>query len=85
LRHDLGDRRIRAFPRGKTTHHDVAVGDHADDTVLIADRHESDIAGCHHLRHLADGLTGAGQDDAAAHDFSNLHGDISFRLSLNGS
>src|SRR5687768_8542485 len=76
-RHDVGDRRVRTLPGGEAAHHDVAVGDHADDAVAIADRHESDIARGHHLRHLADGLAGAGEDDTAAHDFPNLHGDTS--------
>jgi hypothetical protein len=63
LGHDVGNRRIQPFAGGKAADHDVAVGNHADDPVVIADRHESDVACCHHLRHLADSLARAGEDD----------------------
>jgi hypothetical protein len=77
LGHDLADLRVRALARRQAAHDDVAVGDHADDAIMIADRQVTDVAFRHDLRDFADGLARAGQDHVAAHDVLDLHDDTS--------
>src|SRR5262249_8869684 len=72
--HDVPDRRLRALIGADGADGDVAVGDHADQPVILSDRQHPGVDLSHQARGIADRLIGTGDFDIVGHRFTDLHG-----------
>ena len=78
-RHHLADLALGGvLSGGYRPYADVAVGQHADEPVLVRDRNGADVELGHQACRLLQGLRWRGQLDVAGHDFGDLHGFGSF-------
>ncbi len=71
--HHIAHRSLRSLSGGHCAHRDVAVGDHADQPVVLTHREGAGINLRHHLRRLADSLIRIGDIDLNTHHFADLH------------
>ena len=71
--HDLAHRRQRPPVAADRAHGDVAVGDHADQAVVVADRQRADVDLAHGAGGFQDGLVGTGDEHFTSHGFSDAH------------
>ena len=73
LGHHLADGGVRPPALGHSPHGDVPVGDHADQAVALAHRHDAGVHLSHQLRRIPDGLVRLDQPHVPCHDFSYTH------------
>ena len=71
--HHLAHRRPGPLAFGDGPHGDVAVGDGAEQAIIVADRQQSGIDRQHHASGVLDGVIGTNDTDVACHDFAHLH------------
>src|SRR5688572_23415405 len=74
--HHLAHRCFRAFALRNRAHGDVAVGDHADEAVVLSHRHRAGVELVHYPGYVADGLAGAGNAHVARHCIAYTHGHL---------
>src|SRR5262249_44531946 len=72
--HHFPDRRLRALAGADSADGDIAIGDHADQSVVLADRQHPGVDLRHEPRGIADCLIWVGDLDVAGHCFIDLHG-----------
>src|ERR1700682_1931453 len=73
LAHDIGDLGVRRLALSYRADDDIAVGDDADQPIVVADRQRTGVDRGHETCRLADGLIGAQQAHIASHYLANFH------------
>src|SRR5262249_13104972 len=71
--HDIGDPAIRPLAHGNRPDRDIAVGDHADEPAVVANRDGASINFSHRLGSTLDCVAGIGQAHVRAHAIVNFH------------
>src|SRR6056297_3703389 len=72
--HDLAHRAVAGgLVVRHAAHGDVAIRDHADEAVVLADRQRADIIVAHPLCGIPDCGVGVDEVHGPGHDFSNVH------------
>src|SRR5262249_47800851 len=77
--HHVPDPRVRRLAIAHGADRYVAVGDHTDQLIVLADRQSAGVQLGHHPSRFADALVGARDEYRASHDFVDFHRSLLLR------